>query len=241
MRVIGKALYGSQIFHLDGPQSDKDYKVIIAPEFIDLYNGKNKYGLPVGYNSENNSIMDFRQFDAHLRKGNVNTIDLIFSPEFFIFDDKFIPYIKLARQAYESGYLGHVWSYFFASAKGRTMNSLKRYNNSEEGRRKAASRGFWTINFMSAIIHNNYHLTKSIYNSPTIYTHPRKVRYEDNAFTPLTEDEWLEMFKYLEIIASNNPCNVQDFILQDYENQLKACAQNTIAAAIKYELEDYNL
>lgn len=238
MRVIGKALYGSQTYHLDGPQSDKDYKVIIAPEFIDLYNGKNKYGLPVGYDNEHNSTMDFRQFDAHLRKGKVNTIELIFSPEISIFDDNFVPYIELARRAYEEGYLGYVWSYFFASAKGRTMNSLKRYNSTNEGRRKAASRGFWTINFISAIIRNNYKLTPSIYNSPLIYTHPRKIRYEDDAFTPLTEAEWLEMFEYLEILATNNPPSVENFLLQVYENQLMACAQNTIAAAIKKELED---
>jgi len=238
MRVIGKALYGSQIFHLDGPQSDKDYKVIIAPEFIDLYNGKDKYSLPVGYDNEHNSPIDFRQFDAHLRKGNVNTIDLIFSPELSIFDDNFIPYIELARRAYEDGYLGHVWPYFFASAKGRTMNSIKRYNNSDEGRRKAAARGCWTINFISAIIHNNYKLTQSIYNSPLIYTHPRKIRYEDDAFTPITEDEWLEMFEYLEIIATNNPPISPNYLLQHYDNQLMLCAQNTIAAAIKKELED---
>ena len=238
MRVIGKALYGSQTYHLDGPQSDKDYKVIIAPEFIDLYNGKDKYSLPVGYDNEHNSPIDFRQFDSHLRKGNVNTIDLIFSPELSIFDDSLIPYIELARRAYESGYLGYVWPYFFASAKGRTMNSLKRYSGTDEGQRKAASRGFWTINFMSAIIHNNYRLTQSIYNSPLIYTHPRKIRFEDDAFTPLTEAEWLEMFEYLEIIATNNPPSVENFLLQNYENQLMTCAQNTIAAAIKKELED---
>lgn len=238
MRVIGKALYGSQTYHLNGPQSDKDYKVIIAPDFIDLYNGKDKYSLPVGYDKEHNSAMDFRQFDAHLRKGNANTIDLIFSPELSIFDDNFVPYIELARRAYEDGYLGHVWPYFFASAKGRTMNSLKRYSGTEEGRRKAASRGFWTINFISAIIHNNYKLTSNIYNSPLIYKHPREIRYEDDAFIPLNEIEWLEMFEYLEIISTNNPPTVENYLLQYYENQLMICAQNTIAAAIKKELED---
>lgn len=238
MRIIGKALYGSQIYHLDGQQSDKDYKVIVAPEFIDLYNGKDKYSLPIGYDKEHNFPIDFRQFDAHLRKGNANTIDLIFSPELSIFDDSFVPYIELARRAYEEGYLGHVWSYFFASAKGRTMNSLKRYSDTEEGQRKASSRGFWTINFISAIIHNNYRLTQSIYNYPLIYTQPRKIRYEDDAFTPMAEEEWLEMFKYLEIIATKNPPLVENYLLQYYENQLKTCAQNTIAAAIKKELED---
>lgn len=238
MRVIGKALYGSQIFHLDGPQSDKDYKIIIAPEFIDLYNGKDKYSLPVGYDNEHNSPIDFRQFDSHLRKGNANTIDLIFSPELSIFDDNFVPYFELARRACEDGYLGYVWPYFFASAKGRTMNSLKRYSGTEEGRRKAASRGFWTINFLSSIIHNNYKLTQSIYNDPLVYTHPREIRYGDNAFTPRIEDDWAEMFRYLEIIASKNPPFVENFLLQYYNNQLMLCAQNIIAAAIKKELED---
>ena len=46
------------------------------------------------------------------------------------------------------------------------------------------------------------------------------------------------MFEYLEIIATNNPPSVENFLLQNYENQLMTCAQNTIAAAIKKELED---
>lgn len=238
MKVIGKALYGSQIFHLDGPQSDKDYKVLVVPEFIDMYKNKDKFGLPIGYDPEHFVPMDFRKFDSSIRKGNINTVELLFSPELDIYDEAFMPYIKLAREAFAEGYLAQVWPYFLASAKGRTMNSVKRYNFSEDARRKAASRGFWTINFLSYAIKNGFKIVDYMYNCPMIYDYPRKIRYEEDAFTPITEEEWLEMFEYLEIMAINNPPTVYSFILQDYENRLMLCAQNIIASSIKKELED---
>jgi len=240
MRIIGKALYGSQNYHLDDKQSDKDYKLFIAPEFIDLYNGKDKFGLPDSF-TEHFSVMDIRKYDSLLRKGNVNAVEYLFSTELGIFDKKFEPYFELARKAFSEGYVGYVWNYYFASAKGLVLNSIKRMDYSEESRRKATSRGFWMINFLSYLIQNNYRMTNYMWNCPMIYEFPRKIRYEEDAFTPLTEAEWLEMFEYLEIMAANNPCTIPKFILQGYDNQLVLCAQNTIADAIKNELEDYNL
>jgi len=238
MRIIGKALYGSNNYHLDGPQSDKDYKLFIAPEFIDLYNGKDKYGIPFGFTEKDNiSTMDFRKFDSLLRKGNVNTIEYLFSTELYIYDETFIPYFELARHAFEEGYVAYVWDYYFASAKGLVLNSIKRMNDCEESQRKATSRGFWMLNFISYLINNNYRITGSVWNCPTIYTYPRKIRYEEDAFTPIAEGEWLEMFEYLEIWTANNPNTKPNYILQDYNNQLMLCAQNTIATAIKKELE----
>lgn len=238
MRIIGKSLLGSQNYHLDSEQSDKDYKLFVAPEFIDLYNGKDKFGLPIGFDSEHYSMMNIIKYDSLLRKGSVNAVEYIFSTELSIFDKKFEPYFELARKAFAEGYVGYVWNYYFASAKGLVLNSIKRMDYSEESRRKAASRGFWMINFLSYLIKNNYRITNHMWNCPMIYEHPRKIRYGEDAFTPLTEAEWLEMFEYLEIMAANNPCTIPKFILQDYNNQLMLCAQNTIADAIRDELED---
>ena len=118
MRIIGKVLYGSQNLHLHGSDSDKDYKVFMAPEFIDLYNGKDKPALPIGYDPEHNSAMDFRKFDSLLRRGNANAVEYLFSSEFELYDDNFAHYFELARTAFEESYVAYIWDYFFASAKG---------------------------------------------------------------------------------------------------------------------------
>lgn len=241
MRVIGKLLFGSQTYHLDGPQSDKDYKVIVVPEFIDLYNGKDKFSLPIGYDDpEHYSALDFRKFDSSLRKGNINVIDLIFSPELEIYDKLFISYFELARQIYSEGYATYIWDYFFASAKGRTMNSLKRYNDSEETRRKGASRALWTLNFLNQIFYNYYRITPQLYNYSEIYEYPRKIRYENYDFSN-KEEEWSSKFDFINELAKNDirPCTYkeQSAYFQCCENELRMCAQKLVAESIKKELE----
>lgn len=239
MRIIGKSLFGSQNYHLDDEQSDKDYKLFVAPEFIDLYNRKDKFELPDSF-TEHFSVMDIRKYDSLLRKGNVNAVEYLFSTEFGIFDKKFEPYFELARKVFSEGYVGYVWNCYFQSAKGLILNSIRRkaMNDTEESQRKFTARGFWMINFLSYLIKNNYKITDYMWNCPAIYKFPREIRYGEDAFTSLTEAEWLEMFEYIEIMAMNNPCTIPNFILQNYNNQLMLCAQNTIADAIRIELED---
>lgn len=236
MRVIGKSLYGSQNYHLDGPQSDKDYKIFMAPEFIDLYNGKDKPALPMGYNPDFVSAMDFRKFDNLLRRGNVNTIEYLFSSEFELYDDNFNEYFITAHEAFEKGYLTHVWDYFFSSVKGLILNTVKRLNFSNEARRKAASRGIWWINFVSFVIKHDYCIREEMWKLPAIYNFPREIRFNGDIDLP-NEEDWQEMFEYLEILAANTKCSIADFLHQGYDNLLAKCAQDTIAAAIKRELE----
>ena len=40
MREVARVLYGSQNYGLDTPESDRDYKVLMCPEFDDLYHGR---------------------------------------------------------------------------------------------------------------------------------------------------------------------------------------------------------
>ena len=242
MRVIGKILYGSQNFHLDGPQSDRDYKVLVAPEFIDLYRMKkaSKGDLPFGYDPEHDSAMDVRQFDSLLRRGNVNTIEFLFSSDFNLFDVKYTPYIKLAQEAYEKGYIAHVWKDYFASAQGLVLNSIRRYDNSDENRRKAASRGMFIMNFISYIITNNYCINKATWDNVDLYAFPRAFRFDETQSKPFSIEEWRSMFDYLEMKANANINTVlqeRDFLFKQYENELQLCMQNLIADAIKEELE----
>lgn len=225
--------------HLDGPQSDKDYKILVAPDFLDLYRGKDKFSLPVGYDAEHNSAIDFRKFDSLLRKGNMNTIEYLFSKEINLYDNSFTPYFELATKAYQEGYLTHVWDYFFASAKGMAINTIKRCNDSIESRKKATARAMWIINFISYIIRNNYRISSYVWDCYNIYKEPREVRYGNNNFVIYTEEKVREEFDHLAEMAEMEMENTTNysFLLQDYKNQIACCAENIIADAIRHELE----
>lgn len=237
MRIIGKCLLGSQNYLLHNSDSDKDYKIFMAPEFIDLYNGKDKPTLPIGYDPEHNSAMDFRKFDSLLRRGNANIVEYLFSSNFELYDNDFADYFTWARIAFEKGYVAHIWNYFFASAKGLVLNSLKRMDSSEELRRKAAARGVWWINFLSYIIKDDYRISERTWTHPSVWTFPREIRYNGHNFALYNAEDWQEMFEYLEIMAINTKCTTEDYLFQTYDNLLTKCARNTIANAIRKELE----
>lgn len=242
MRVIGKFLIGSQNYHLDGPQSDRDYKVLIAPEFIDLYRMKeaSKGNLPFGYDPQYNSAMDVRKFDSLLRQGNVNAIEQLFSSEFNIFDTVFEKYFNLAREAYSKGYVAYVWQNYFASAKGLVLNSIRRYDNSDANRRKANSRALFMTNFILHVATNNFCINEEVWNNPAVYKAAREYRFNEQMPTFYKEDIYSACFDELERIALQYLeffLNDKVMSLKQYENELQLCMQNLIADAIKEELE----
>ena len=236
MRIIGKSLYGSQNCHLDGSNSDKDYKVFFAPEFIDLYRGKEKPSLPIGYDADHFSAMDIRKLNSLLHKGNINAIEYIFSSELDV-NDEFMPYFRLAREAFANGYAFHVWNGFFSSMKGCVCSSITRYNNNDENRRKAAGRGAWYVALTSAILKNNYRLSASMWEAPSIYKFARELRFDEDYTCCYEWEDWDKMFQYIEVLAANSQCYTSSLILHDYDNQMNLLLQNIIGDAIKAELE----
>lgn len=75
-----RALYGSQNYRLNSENSDKDYMVLVKPEWKDFIDGrisrfkqgKNTFG---GYDTS----IDFRRWFVDLRKGNFNALELLWS------------------------------------------------------------------------------------------------------------------------------------------------------------------
>lgn len=119
MFEIGRIGYGSQNYRLNGPDSDKDYKVFLCPDFNDLYNNRKveKNDLPAFYDPEHYSPMDVRVFAKNVIAGNINCAEYLFSIEQNGRSD-FFAFLEEARQLYNDGYVMVCWDKFFASTEG---------------------------------------------------------------------------------------------------------------------------
>lgn len=128
MRAFAKVLYGSQNYGLDGPDSDRDYKILLCPDFDDFYNSRkvSKDDLPYGLDPEHNSVMSIIQFNDLLLKGNPNCIEMLFSVDWQIHNKKLEAYLTKARQLYGFGYLAMVWQDFYKAVHGIALNAIKR-------------------------------------------------------------------------------------------------------------------
>lgn len=241
MRVIGKALFGSQNYSLNSPASDTDYKVFVVPEFIDLYQMRkgDKTSLPIGYNKEHETPIDFRNFDKHIRAANCNNIELLYSKDLQIWDGNFLPYFKLAREAYANHYVAYKWDSFFSCVKGLVLNGITRYDNSEQNRMKAIARGIWWINFLSYVAKHNFTITNSTWSAPEVYVFPRKVRFSDDYGKVLAKEDWPAIFAEVKMITDRELARqpYDKLRCQQYENELQICAQTVVADAIRKELK----
>lgn len=78
-----KALVGSHNYNLSTEQSDKDYKVFIAPTFEDLYLGKRFHKQTVT-STEDNDVHDIRKLIDLFFKSNINFLEVLASTELII-------------------------------------------------------------------------------------------------------------------------------------------------------------
>ena len=157
MKEVGRVLYGSQNLGLDGPDSDKDYKVLMAPSFEDLYFARKaeKNDLPSGLDHEHYSVVDVRTFDRLVRNGNPNTLEMLFSLEKQL-DPRLQSYFESAQELYASGFLVLVAYPFFKATKGLVFNSLDRYGVN----RKSASRALFWFYFLKTLPWNDFKVNK---------------------------------------------------------------------------------
>lgn len=130
MKHIATILYGSQNYGLDMPDSDKDYKVLLCPEFEDLYNYHKvcKDDLPSGLDPEHYSVMSLMQFHDLLMAGNPNCLEMLFSTDRKLYDVEFLRsnYWGFASSLYDTGYIAIVWDKFYSALKGIALNSIDR-------------------------------------------------------------------------------------------------------------------
>lgn len=182
MLDVGHVLYGSQNLNLDGPESDKDYKVLLCPEAEDFYFYKKveKNDVPKYLDKEHYSPMDVRKFDELVRAGNPNCLEMLWSKEY---EDLYLDldtYMDEALCLFESGYLVTVFPKFFSAVKGVVFNSLERYGLN----RKTASRALFWETFVERVVHNNFVVRPEFWNCEAA----RRLRFFEELKLPTLED-----------------------------------------------------
>ena len=75
--LLGRFLIGSNNYNLDLPDSDKDYKEIVMPNFTDLYFNRTLNAQI----DEHKSLVDYRFFCQKLAKANASYIYILVSKE----------------------------------------------------------------------------------------------------------------------------------------------------------------
>lgn len=191
---VGHVLYGSNNYGLDGPESDKDYKVLLCPDAEDFYFYKKveKNDVPAGLSRENYSPMDVRTFDRNLRAGNPNCLEMLWSKEYEDLYFDLETYMDEAREMFKSGYLVMVFPQFFSAVKGVVFNSLSRYGVN----RKSASRALFWENFVERVVLNNFVVCKEFWSCEAA----RELRFNETVKLPTLED-FETGFQILEIWA----------------------------------------
>jgi len=193
MLDVGHVLVGSQNYGLDGPDSDKDYKVLLCPDSKDFYFYKKveKNDVPEGLSYENYSPMDVRTFDRNIRAGNPNCLEMLWSKEYEDLYFDLETYMNEARDMFENGYLVMVFPQFFSAVKGVVFNSLSRYGVN----RKSASRGLFWESFVERVVLNNFVVRKEFWSCEAA----RELRFNEAVDIPTLED-----FQY-NFRAAENP------------------------------------
>jgi len=173
MQVVGTILYGSNNYKLDTAQSDRDYKIVVTPNFEELYLKKDLNGTAAPFGDpEHYSCMDVRTFANNLVKGNPNAIEMLFSTEI---DDSFGQFRHLLeewREPYIKGYVASQWDYFTKAIGGIMHESFKRYGVTP----KTASRAIYFINLVDHISKNDFIINEQVLRAPEVYKKARDVR-----------------------------------------------------------------
>lgn len=176
MKVVGTVLYGSQNYLLSTPESDRDYKIIVTPNFDELYLKKDLNGAAVPFGDpEHYSCMDVRVFANNLAKGNPNAIEMLFSTEI---DDEFADFrclLEKWREPYFNGYVASQWHYFTEAVGGIMYNSFKRYGMTP----KTASRALYFCNLVGYIAKHNFIINTHVLRNDEVCELPRAIRFLD--------------------------------------------------------------
>ena len=129
MKEIARILVGSQNYGLDIPNSDKDYKILLCPEFEDLYNYRKVEAkdIPKDLDKDHYGVMSVITFDKLLRGGNPNCLEMLHSVDLETDSTDFCAYLTFARELYQDGYLAVVWESFYNAVAGIIMNGFAKY------------------------------------------------------------------------------------------------------------------
>lgn len=152
-RVLGKILYGSQNYGLNGPNSDKDYYEIVMPSFYDLYYQKE---------ASDKKSWDIRKFTKLILDGNFNAIELLFSvdKQFYSQDFEFLwHYLR----AISSDIVARRSKKFYYSIRGCFKASLDNADkaNSVETYIKHMARTQYFVDLLDHVRLSHFYLTEN--------------------------------------------------------------------------------
>ena len=177
---VGYVLVGSQNYGLNGPDSDKDYKVLLCPTYKDLYDShKVEKGDLANFDHEHYSPIDVRQFNKLVLKCNPNILETLFSVEWNYTDKRFETYVKCARMLLRQGYLALHWNEFYAAMTGLILNGLKRYG---ENNPKSVSRACYFFNLTNHLVANDFSLDYLTWRNNFYSDYCREIRFNSDAY-----------------------------------------------------------
>ena len=172
--LLGNFLVGSNNYNLDLPDSDKDYKGVVMPNFTDLYFNKTLNAQI----DEHESLVDYRFFCQKLIKANPNYIEMLFSKEKEFLDDGFAQIFELARETLPS-FLRLSWNNFVMATLSMARNSLKRTDQES----KMVAR---TV-FLCHLLERAYEKNGELINSDWTDHNFRAIRVDNSAFKEAKE------------------------------------------------------
>ncbi len=125
--VVLEALSGSHNYNLNTPNSDRDYKVFVAPTFADLYRGDMIHKEWIG-TEKDVLVHDVRKIPELLWKSNPSFMEILFSREVAIPDTFAAPYIEKIygmRDGIARMNLPYLYDATVGIARGRLGNMVK--------------------------------------------------------------------------------------------------------------------
>ena len=172
--LLGNFLVGSNNYNLDLPDSDKDYKGVVMPNFTDLYFNKTLNAQI----DEHESLVDYRFFCQKLIKANPNYIEMLFSKEKEFLDDGFAQIFELARETLPS-FLRLSWDNFVLATLSMARNSLKRTDQESKMVARAV--------FLCHLLERAYEKNGELINSDWTDHNFRAIRVDNSAFKEAKE------------------------------------------------------
>lgn len=225
MKVALKILYGSQNYCLDGPDSDKDYKLIMLPSFDDLFykiDLNAAAALPTNYDKAHYSTMDIRQWHNLMLKGNVNALEYLFSRDIEeMVDNKDITtYLNVMRTLMKSGYIAQVWDSFYSSVQGVALNAIKRNGINS----KTISRAYYYYQLITYLNIHSFEMDESTWRSDVVCNLPYYIRYKaGDKFNSSehSEDKWQESFELMKDFIAPSIEKIKSERQNDYLKEVK--------------------
>ena len=149
---VARILYGSDNYGLNLENSDKDYKIIEVPSFIDLWYNKTLNRQI----DDNTSAWDIREFVKFLLKANPNAIELLFSVS-QKFEDEELEHIFYYAKENIGALIRNNWKIFVNAIFGLATHCVLR--NGEDA--KGFARGCFFFKLFETAYMKNGNLTSS--------------------------------------------------------------------------------